>query len=82
MITIPLDNIVLFFAFSLKYPNNVIVKGIIREMAMLPKTCMSIISPSLVAMYKALTEILKITEEQMKIVSINLFIFGFQSLFR
>ena len=63
------------------YPSNVIVKGIIRERTMAPHTCMSSMSPSFVEMYKALTEILKTTEEQMKIVSINLFILIHLSLF-
>ena len=73
---IPLNIIVLFFAFSLKYPNNVIVKGTINEMAMPPRTSTSIKSPNLNAMYKALTKILKTIEEQMKIISINLVMFS------
>jgi hypothetical protein len=50
------------------------VKGTIREMTIPPHTPTSSVSLSFVAIYKALTETLKITEEQMKITSINLFI--------
>ncbi|GAJ13621.1 unnamed protein product [marine sediment metagenome] len=48
------------------------MKGIIKKRIIIPMTCTSSISPNFVAMYKILTKMLKIIEEIMKILSIDL----------
>ncbi len=48
------------------------MKGIIRRITMTLETCKSPILPSFVAMYKILTEMLKIIEEIINIISIYL----------
>ena len=62
MRTIPLEIMVVFFSFVLKYPSNGTVKGTIMETAMPPNTFVSGMSPSFVATYTELTEILRMIE--------------------
>jgi len=66
------DIIIFFSSFSLVYPIKVIVKGIIRKRITIPMACMNSMLPTFVAMYKTLTKMLKIIEEIMKMIFIDL----------
>ena len=66
------DIVIFFSAFSLIYPTNVMAKGIAIRSTIILETLKSGILSSFVAMYKILTEMLKIIEEIMKVMSIDL----------